>query len=490
MRLPVILSALLLLGNAHAQNAPAGLNEDFSRALTAGFHYSLSRQFVVHSEPRTGWFPSVGNATNLVRLEPDLLAISCERIKRGLLNELGVAKDQWRGTIHVNIHPARALNETIQIASVLYPSGWSYQLDVPDAIERSRLLDAVIQVLLLEMANRNATRRTAEIPAWLAHGLAQQVVLDTASGLVTVADVVMGRIDYQQLMVQAESDLVLQTPNRKSEGASIYTVRSGTRVDPLAKAHDELSKEAPLTLEELSWPEDDQLVGEAGHAFRNSAQLLVRDLAAMPDGQACLREFIDQLSQHYNWQLAFLNAFHSHFGTQRDVEKWWALKLEAFTKRDLAQMWSGDDSWRKLNELIRPPVQVRTKANDMPLRAQVSLQTIIQEWDFVNQTKVLQEKDQQLFLLRSRVCQALVPLVDGYRRAIENYFKNRARLMVPRLVTPRHIEDLPTQPQLEQVLHKAVRELDELDARFQEFRPNEEPPGSEKSATASTLPSH
>ena len=51
------------------------------------------------------------------------------------------------------------------------------------------------------------------------------------------------------------------------------------------------------------------------------------ELLRLPDGRACLQRMLAQLPQHYNWQFAFLEAFHARFERPLDVEKWWALSL-------------------------------------------------------------------------------------------------------------------------------------------------------------------
>jgi hypothetical protein len=461
-RLLLIICAAPLLGNAHAQQKPAvAFNQELSRGMASRVHYSLSKQFIIHSQPRTGWLPSLGPAPDVVRLEPNLLAISCERIKRAVMKELGVTSDVWRGKIELQLHPARNLGETIHVTSTQHANDWSYRVELPDAIERPQLVSAVVELLLLEMANRSSSGRSAEIPAWLTQGLTRQ------------------------LLVQREVELVLQPPNQMESGVAIARlVRSEQRTNSLTRAHEELSSQSPLTLEQLSWPGEDQFTGSAGEAYRSSAQLLVCELERLQNGRAGLQAFLGELPQHLNWQIAFLKAFHARFATQRDLEKWWALRLENFTARDLAQTWSSDESWKKLDEIIRPPVQVRTAANELPLHTEVTLQTILRQWDFPRQTRIIQAKLQQLALIRVRVSQDSVPFVDGYRQALETYLKNRNKGGLARLIMGM------SAPRLERIVQESVRELDGLDARREELRPKPEPANRPKIDTASILATH
>jgi hypothetical protein len=447
----------LLLGNAHAQqNPPPAFYPEVPR-----INYSLSKQFIIHSRPRTGWLPALGSSTTIVRLEPNLLAVSCERIKRAVMKELGVTADNWRGKIDIQLQPARNLGEMIRVTSTQHGQNWSYRMELPDALERQRFISAVVEILLLEMANRNSTGRSAEIPAWLAQGLTEQ------------------------LLVNREIDLVLQAPDKMEGGVFVARLdRSERRPKSHAQTHEQLSSQPPLTFEQLSWPAEDQFIGDAGEAYRSSAQLLVCELERVKNGRACLQAFLGELPQHLNWQLAFLKAFKAHFATQRDLEKWWALRVQNFTTRDLAQIWPSDESWKKLDEVIRPPVQVRTTANELPLRTEVTLQTIIRQWDFPRQTRIIQAKLQQLVLVRLRASQDVVLLVDEYRQVLEQYLKNRNKGRFARLLAG------ITSPGVERIIQDSIRDLDRLDARREELSPKPEPAKRAKNDTASILVSH
>ena len=399
------------------------------KARSASTHFSTSRQFIVHDPVYTGETPvkldnsshnkhptDSGTSITLeeilqaransqyVRLEASALTMSCERIKRALLSELDMP-DQWKGKIYLDLHHARSPNETILVMPTVYDRDWDYHVAMPDVLERSRVVSAVIELLLLEMADRNSTR-SAEIPAWLTQGLTQE------------------------LMLASDVELVLEKPDQSISSPGVFKVKSPLDVDwrranPLAMAHEELHHSPPLTLEELSWPKPGQLEGKPGEIYRSSAQLFVHELLQFKDGHECLRAMVRELPQHLNWQISFRDAFHSHFASQLELEKWWALKLVEFTGRDLSQTWPSAESWKKLQEIIHPAVEVRTGAKDLPLRTEVSFQTIIKEWDFQRQNSVLRDRVQQLFLLRGRVSQDFIYLVDDYRRVLENYLKER-----------------------------------------------------------------
>ncbi len=433
---------------------PEAFRNSLKRAA-AGPRSSLSGQFVIY-EPTDTFLrpvPLDGAArSNYVRVEASLLAVTCERVKKALLAELQTP-DQWRGKISLSLHRARSLDEMVVISSTQNGTDWSYFMDLPDTLEPARLVSATVNVLLLEMANRNS-ERSAEIPTWLAEGLARQLIRSSAVPLV----------------------LDQPAPGRPGISAS-FLQSEGVRRDPLATANEELRAHPPLTLDELTWPADGQLVGEAGESYRSSAQLFVHELTQLDQGRACLRAMVGELARHLNWQMAFLDAFKAHFKTQLELEKWWALRLVTFTGRDLAQAWPAAESWDKLDEIVRPAVEVRTAMNELPLRTQLNLQTIIREWDFAQQAGVLAQKIQQLFVLRMRVSQDLVSLVDDYRQVLDGYMKARAKSSTGR----RAIMGL------DKIARETIAQLDPLDARREELRPVQQ---SVQSADANIVLTH
>ncbi|HZV33698.1 MAG TPA: hypothetical protein VFB72_03910 [Verrucomicrobiae bacterium] len=444
---------LCLMGGIWA--ACAGPLLDYQRSLIGGTHVSLSRQFIVHDVP-PGTLPSpfLLDQSNLVELDPTLLTVSCERIKKCLLKELGM-RDAWMGKIFIGLHPAGISEEPISVTPARFGAEWDYELDMPDHVERARLVSAIVEVLLLEIADRGSERST-EIPTWLSQGMSREV------------------------MFTSEEELVLEKPNKIENGLDVSRLTRTNVVDsPLLQAHADLLAMPPLKIEELSWPKMGQFDGAAAEQYRSSAQLLVHDLLQLNDGRECLRAFLGELPRHLNWQIAFLRAFRSHFGTQLEWEKWWALQLVQFTGRDLAQTWQPAESWQKLDEIVRPYVDVRTEASDLPTHTHVTLQAIIRDWDVVRQTQLLQEKSQQLLLLRLHVSQNLVYLVDDYRRTLYDYLKKRDSSGVNPYGRAR------SSPIRDQLAKETIHTLDVLEERRQQLRPNPQIPPTITAKTAS-----
>jgi hypothetical protein len=436
----VIVVFCLFWRQAGAQPAlPENFRNEVRRAQNTPSCVSVSGQFIVHGAPAEAWrfmelSPSLSK--DYVRMDASMLAVSCERIKSALLSDLG-AQDQWQNRVAVFLHQAHSLDEPVVIGSSASQGEWTYYMNLPDTLDRTRLVSAFVNMTLLEMANRGA-ERSAEIPKWLAQGLTQQLTHESMAGLVMESP--------------KEGNHDIHTSSELLEGRS---------VPPLEQAHDILQAHPPLTLSELSWPRDGQ---EEDEVYRCSAQLLVSRLLQLDDGRACLRQMIQELPRHLNWQISLLDAFQRHFASELDLEKWWALCVVNFTGRDLAQTWPHAESWQKLGEVIHTGAQVRTAVDELPLHTEVTLQSVIADWGYAMQEGVLRVKIQQLGQLRTSVSQDLAGLVDDYRLLLENYVKAREKSGAFRNTTTQRVLG-PDQLALD-----TIRQLNALDAEREAMR--------------------
>jgi len=330
-----------------------------------------------------------------------LLVISAERIKQDLWRELE-ANQPWRGKIIIMLYPAAGPEDGAVISSERFNDGWQYHVLLPNVVERGRYVRAITQVLLLELANRSAGLRSAEIPTWLVEGMARQI------------------------LASKEVEIILPPPATRVNGIAVTsTLDDGRWESPLNRAHKQLTSYPPLTFQDLSWPAQAQLADEAGELYRSSAQLFVSSLLRLNDGRACFRAFLAELPRNYNWQFAFFRAFQTHFFGLLEIEKWWALEVASFTGYDLTQVWPPDKSWQKLDDAVRSGIQVRTSADELPFHAQASLQNIVRDWDPVPQTLALQSKLRELETIKARISRDLFFLVEDYHKVIAAYLDNR-----------------------------------------------------------------
>lgn len=421
---------------------------------------SKSGQFVVYAgrlPPAPPAPPNLVTNVDYAELEASLVAVSCERIKQALWTELELS-GQWSGKVHLTLLPVQGEDDPVTIVSERFPKGWGYRVELPQFVRRERFVRAIVQTLLLERANRQGPVRSADIPFWLTEGLTRH------------------------LLGSHPSELILTNPRWKLRGLELNpVVLDERRRDPLELAREELRQSPALSLEKLSWPGAEDLTGDAGEVFGSSAQLFAGELLRLPGGRACFRTLLDELAACYNWQTAFFRAFQTHFTRQLDLEKWWELQLVHLTGRDAHELWTLEESWRKLDEILRAPVEVRRATNDLPARAEVPLQAVIREWDSARQIPLLKSKLRDLELARLRVAPELAGLVEEYHQVL---VKLTRRLEQPDLVLPVAKID---PPRLKPPTRDTLKQLDELDARRNAMRPASNPPSQDRPEDKASL---
>lgn len=394
---------------------------------------SISGQFAVMGAGQVSPLAeSLAVKTNaaLVRLEPALLVVSAEHIKDSIYQRLGIDPSRWRGQIYLALRPAQTPDESVTILTSHFNGVWVYRVELPDVILRERLTRALGGVVLLEYANRIEGDRSAEIPEWLADGLAEQMLNGVSPEIVSLAP----------------GNFVNGYPETR-------LVKNDFGLDSLAHAREVLNRSTPLTFEQLSWPTDAQLDGADGGVYGASAQLFVSDLLALPDGAANLRAMLQMLPQYYNWQLAFRTAFRDDFSSTMDLEKWWALQTVDFVSRDTGVQWSAEVSREKLDEILAVPIDYRSASNNLPLHAEISLQEVINNFEPQLQAGILQEKVREMSLAQIEMAPQFAALNGEYRQVLSDYLGDNAG--------SRWIKHPPQRPNR----RKSLEKLDALDAQ-------------------------
>jgi hypothetical protein len=331
-------------------------------------------------------------ATEEASLDPALLVISCERIKQSLLLTLGLP-DQWRGRVGIFIAPARPQEEGTLLTGMHGGNGWNYELTLPSPIQRRLLVRAVVKALLTEMANRAAGEQSAEIPDWLVAGLSGRLQAD----------------GFQELVLQPQ----------------ISTVGNRLNFGGAEALREQLRRRPALSFQELSWPGAETVAGENYEFFAACSQLFVEQLLRLDDGRSGLRDFVlRQLPRHLNWQTAFLEAYPRHFSQLLDVEKWWGLSCVSFAGTDASARFGEEETWKKLQETLDVPVEVRLSAEALPAPAELTLQEVITDWDAAEAAPVLQHAAAGLALLRMQCAPEFASLIDRYRAALGSYLSD------------------------------------------------------------------
>ncbi len=431
----IIGTGLLLLFVAPAISQPL--------PLEPGIIQSISGQFTIGASG--GFSPLRHNAavaanTNLIQLEPALLAVSAENLKKVLGRALGIKSDEaWRGKINFILYPAQSPDEGVTITSGLVLRNWNYRVELPDVLTQTRYVRSLTAVLLLEMANRSAAGHPAELPPWLVDGLAQHI-----------------------LATDSEK-VILSTPTRTPEGLPSRLVKGRHGTDALAATRRTLKNFPALTFDQMCWPTDAQVDGADGGAYQASAQLFVASLLDLPAGRAGLRDFLARAPDCLNWQTAFLAAFPERFRTPLDVEKWWALRVLNFAAHDPGPRWNAATSRERLEQLLSVPVEFRANSNALPTQAEVTLQVALRNFTEAQLTGVLLLKQRDLELAQLRLAPPFGALAGGYRKALTDFLGQK--ITTPATTGTRN---QPTAMRRRTSLEATLKQLDALDERRQD----------------------
>ena len=395
---------------------------------------STSGQFVVRGLPQ-GPLRSGASTSEVsyLRLDPSLTAVSLERIRQSVYGELNIP-DKWRGLVTVNTFPAVEDSPPITVTSIRYVDGWGYRVEMPEIVEKPRFVRCAVNVILREFANRSASTREAELPPWLAEGLASEL---EATSLPSLA--------------------LEPTPT----SALVRTERGH---DPLRQAREVVRAGGLLTFTQLSLPTETELSGANRQRFQACSHLFVRELLHLRGGREALRDMLERLPQHLNWQTAFLRAFESRFPRLIDVDKWYTLTTTHVSGRDNTSAWPAETTLARLDEILSTSVQVRTATNDSPLSVSVSLQRILGEWEPSKQTPVLELKRLQLEMLQGRATPELVGIIGDYVQAIDACLRRSRAATGRRAAAGKNVAT----PDI-------LRRLDTLDRRLEAIRTQLQP---------------
>jgi len=432
------LMAGLCCASARAQAVTA---RSASRQFTAR---QLQRQVFLPARPvqsleANGWayllsytgLPALGN-NDEVALEPSTLVVSCERLKALVLDQLGMM-DQWQGTIDLTINPTLAEDKGPQLTATHWPKGWTYQLELPLRLQEEIMMRSLIQTLLLEIANRQGGVQSAEIPLWLVEGLGAEL--------------------------QAKSFPTFIVQRGQSWSANIVWNKRSEMMSS------ELRQHPPLSFQQLSWPQASDLTAAGLPLYRSCAQLLLEELLRFDDGRDCLRSMITHLPEHWNWQTAFLLAFHSHFDQLLDAEKWWGVNCVDFTSRFAVPSYSSSDCRKKLQDSLDVPVEVHFGADQMPVEARMTLQEVIRQWSPSEANDALQRAVRELRFLVPRASPEMRPLAQLYLKTLLDYLS--ASQVARR--QPQLGKNAPSL--LGFVKTEAIKQLDALDRRREALSP-------------------
>lgn len=329
-----------------------------------------------------------------VPIHPDLLAVTCERVRRAVNLRLG-APDRAGLPVHFEVRPAHFEEGPITVHPRLFRDGWKFFAELPDSMDWTQLVRLLVEAVVLEQMNReNPSEPVTVPPLWLTEGL---------TGL---------------LLGELGRDLVAESQT--------ITIRASRHRDAAALARDSLGGNGPLSFSELAQPGTEQLSSLDSYGrYRASATLFVHELLREDRGRRAIREFIRDAHRSLNWQTTFLAVSAGQFRSLLDVEKWWAVASIEVVGRGPSQFWPAD---RVIAELA----VILTETADLPLtnrtetvRRTLPLHEVVQTWDFPAQRPVLRRKVAQLHLLLLHTPPEWTGLVGEATRVVDDYLAAR-----------------------------------------------------------------
>ena len=329
-----------------------------------------------------------------VPIHPDLLAVTCERVRRAVNLRLG-APDRAGLPVHFELRPAHFEEGPITVHPRLFRDGWKFFAELPDSMDWTQLVRLLVEADVLEQMNReNPSEPVIVPPLWLTEGLTGLLLGEVGRDLVT------------------ESQTV--------------TIRASRHRDAAVMARDSLGGTGPLSFSELAQPVAEQLGSADSYGrYRASATLFVHELLREDRGRKAIREFIRDAHRSLNWQTTFLAVSAGQFRSLLDVEKWWAVASGEVVGRGPSQFWPAD---RVISELA----VIMTETADLPatnrtgtVRRTLPLREVIQTWDFPAQRPVLRRKVSQLHLLLLHTPPEWAGLVGESNRVLDEYLTAR-----------------------------------------------------------------
>ncbi len=383
---------------------------------------------------------------NTILIAPDYVVVTAERVRHAMLSRLGLSLLPG-SRVKLRLEPAMSYKATVPVVTERHLNGYTYGLTLPSEIEADKLVRALVQVALLDLANQKPQLRDTEIPLWLTVGFTQV------------------------LLAQPDLVLVLSRPEQGGkEMAMEEVVKNVRRHDTLVGVRARLRGRRAFDFSEIAMPSPAHLRGENWRDFQACSHLLVDRLLAVPAGGARLQNMISQLPNNLNWQTGFLKVYGDLFADMLVVEKWWAVTIVQLTGQNQYQNWTLLEAVEKLENLLKLPAEVRLNDADSPLEAEVTLQQAIRGWDFAVQKQTLQQKINQLLIARVKMPQQLLPFVNEYGRILQNYVVTRQRI---ESFKPRRGQ---VRPRIAPVIDEAVRQLDSVDRRLVLFKPESKTP--------------
>lgn len=361
---------------------------------------SKSGQFVITwsndlvSKPRLN---TLEKSQGLIALTPDLISLTAERIKEGIIESLGI-QDTWRNKIRITLSTGNRKNPPFVTVPTRFANGWGFRVFLKPKIREDIWIRNLVHVILLEMVNRPSPEHMCDPPTWLIEGIRQSVVHSSlVDHSLTVGDMIE----------------VGNPNNNLGNPVPWFYKRKPTFV-----AKEFLRTQAPLSADQIFQANPDLA---ASYNFKHCSHLMFAEMVQMHDGITSIQRFIEQLPNYFNAQTAFHKAFAQRFPNMLELEKWWAVVTASVTQYNEKRRWDMEKSLTELGGILNPPAKVAMSKESLPTWRKFTFKDVLAYWSGEARDSQLDHITQQLQLLKAQSLLEVMPLVDQYLTLIRQF---------------------------------------------------------------------
>ncbi|MEE1545261.1 MAG: hypothetical protein V1267_11620, partial [Alphaproteobacteria bacterium] len=90
---------------------------------------------------------------NTILIAPDYVVVTAERVRHAMLSRLGLSLLPG-SRVKLRLEPAMSYKATVPVVTERHLNGYTYGLTLPSEIEADKLVRALVQVALLDLANQ------------------------------------------------------------------------------------------------------------------------------------------------------------------------------------------------------------------------------------------------------------------------------------------------------------------------------------------------
>ena len=186
---------------------------------------------------------------NTILIAPDHAVVTAERVRNALLGRLGLPLLPG-SRVKLRLEPTMSYKATVLVVTERHLNGYTYELTLPSEIEADKLVRALVQVTLLDLANQKPQLRDTEIPFWLTVGITQA------------------------LLAQPNLVLVVESPQQGGRSmATEFAQKDIRRYDTLAGVRARLRGRRAFDFSEIAMPSPAHLRGENWRDFQACSHL-------------------------------------------------------------------------------------------------------------------------------------------------------------------------------------------------------------------------